>query len=156
MIGSNHNFATVLLCDIHDPTNACVEDLDAFDGRIEITGMSDHIGVREVADDRIVFSTGERGGQCIGELKRTHFGFHVIRRDVGRRYQDAILSFECAFLAAIKKERFNMWLKMITGASLIMSMFYGAYSLKPATIASKLDAVYIQKEEKKERRPLIE
>ncbi len=58
-------------------------------------------------------------------------------------------------IAAIKKERFNMWLKMLTGASLIMSMFYGAYSLKPAAMISKLDAVYIQKEEKKERRPLI-
>jgi len=61
---------------------------------------------------------------------------------------------EQKIISSIKKDRFNTGLKLVTGMSLIFSMFYGAYSINTTPTNSKLDQVYIQKEERKERRPL--
>jgi len=84
-------------------SEARVDRLDRGDGGGDDPRVSDHIRVREVQDDRAELARVDLAHDPLRDLVRAHFRFEVVRRDLRRRNQDALLAGETRFLAAIEE-----------------------------------------------------
>ncbi len=87
----------------HHQSHARIHRLNALDGRVQITGVPDHIRVCKVHETEIIFFLFDLGNQFLRDLDRAHIRLEVVGLHARRRYEDAILIFVNFFLAAIEK-----------------------------------------------------
>ncbi|MOA51032.1 hypothetical protein D3C78_1741260 [compost metagenome] len=64
--------------------DAAIQRFDRFHRRIINTGMADHIAVRVVTYDGIVFAAVDGAEQFIGQFRRAHFRLQIVGRDFWR------------------------------------------------------------------------
>ena len=84
---------------------ALIYSLNSLDGCGDHTGMTYHIGVREVDHDHIVFFRADRIKQFLANLRSTHLRLQIIGCHIlGRIYQDTILSLVGLLYAAVEEE----------------------------------------------------
>src|SRR5690554_133493 len=72
------------------PTNAAVDRFTGFYCGAEVAGMADHVAVRIVTNNDVVFAAMNGCYQGVGELFGAHFWLQVIGGDVWRRNQDTL------------------------------------------------------------------
>ena len=72
--------------------------------RFQDAGVTDHVGIGVVADDRIVLAFLDSRDQFVGHQRRVHFRLQVVGGHHGRLDQDTILVLERRFLATVEEE----------------------------------------------------
>ena len=66
-----------------DPTDARIQRLDRGHRRIKLTGVSHHVAVGKINDDKVVAACLNRIDQRVGDLVRAHLRLQVIGCHVG-------------------------------------------------------------------------
>ena len=66
--------------------------------------MANHIAVRVVTDDGVVFSAFDGGDQFLGQLGGAHFRLQIVGRHFRRVNQDPLFAFKRLFYAAVEEE----------------------------------------------------
>ena len=90
----------------HDPAEARVGRLDRLHDRRNDSGVADHVGVREVDDDKAETAVVDCGHDLVGDLDSRHLRLEVVARDVARRGdEDPFLVVERLLAAAVEEVR---------------------------------------------------
>ena len=87
-----------------DAAHTGVDCLDRLDGRLEMAGMSDHVGVGKVEDDTIVFRRSDGLDDLIRHGEGAHFRLQIVSGHLRRRNQQTILMRIRLFDPAVKEE----------------------------------------------------
>jgi hypothetical protein len=84
--------------------DAAIQRFNRFYGCFHHPGMANHIAVRVVTDDGVVFSAFDGGDQFLGQLGGAHFRLQIVGRHFRRVNQDPLFAFKRLFYAAIEEE----------------------------------------------------
>ena len=88
-------------CDLF---NAVIQRFNRFNRCFHHSGMTNHVAVRVVTNDGVVFSALNRRNQFFGQLSRAHLRLQIVGRNFRRVDQDAVFAFERLFYAAVEEE----------------------------------------------------
>ena len=90
---------------LDDTPQAGVDRLERSEGRIPHARMANHVGVGVVGDDEVVLGGRDRSDQLVGDARGAHLGLEVVRGDLWRRHQAAILAGPRSLAAAVEEVR---------------------------------------------------
>src|SRR5215831_1776434 len=85
-------------------TQTLINRLNSFDRRLEVTGVANHISVRVIHDHNVKATASKLSNNLVGDSIRTHFRLQVIRRNLWRRDQNALLACEWRFNTSIEEK----------------------------------------------------
>ncbi len=78
-----------------DGADAGVHRLDGVDGRVELAGVADHVGVGEVDEDEVVLAALDGRHHLVRDAQRAHLGLEIVGGDVARGGDElAVLALE--------------------------------------------------------------
>ena len=97
VVGDDNGFITVGHSRVDYRTHTFVYGFNRFFDSLVYTGMPHHITVGEIANDKIVFSRSQCIIERIFHFINAHFGFQIVSRDFGRRYQYTVFPVEFLF-----------------------------------------------------------
>ena len=105
VVGTDEHHAVHFFDCLYGSSDTFVNRFHRFDRCRFHTGMPDHIRVRKVNDDHVIFAGLDRIYQIIAHFIRTHLRFQVIGRNIfGRIDQNPVLSLVRLFHTAVKEE----------------------------------------------------
>ena len=84
--------------------NAVIQRFNRFNRCFHHPGVTNHVAVRVVTNDGVVFTALNRCNQLLGQFSRAHFRLQIVGRNFRRVDQDAVFAFERLFYAAVEEE----------------------------------------------------
>jgi len=103
MVGREEQRAAGFANGVGNPAETRIHRLDGLDGRVQLAGVTDHVGIGVVQDDEVVFPRADSGDGFVGELRRRHLGLEIVGGHLRRRHHDAILTGIRDLVAAVQK-----------------------------------------------------
>ena len=88
---------------VDDLTDGGVGRFHRLERGFEVSGVTDHIGIREVDDCEIVDTASYRTDESGGHTGCTHFRLAVVRGNLGRRHELAVLTLERWLAPAVEE-----------------------------------------------------
>ena len=84
--------------------NAMVQRFNRFNRCFHHAGVANHVAVRIVTNDGVVFTALNRCNQLLGQFSRAHFRLQIVGRDFRRVDQNTVFACERLFYAAVEEE----------------------------------------------------
>src|ERR1019366_9282666 len=103
VVGSNCQSSANGKGSFYNASNACIDCLDSFNGCINDSSMSNHVGVGIIHNNEVILAAANVLDCCLGDACRAHLWLQIIGRNFWRWYQVTIFAGEWCFATTIDK-----------------------------------------------------
>ena len=113
----DHHFCiSMIRCDEHrsavgahgllDLPQASIDGLDPFYSRLDLPGVTNHVGIREVHDDNVKCTIARSFDDDVGNSRRAHLRLQIVGCHLLRRHQYPLFSRKWLLHAAVEEVRY--------------------------------------------------
>ena len=106
VVSSNTYIAANLTDSLNKTANAGINSLNSLDSCRNNTGMTNHITICIVQDDKVILAGLDSFNNLVSNLNSTHLRLKIIGSNLWRRYQDTILTLIWLLYTAIEEESY--------------------------------------------------